>query len=61
MNLLVGISQKRKKGANTCDSGFSKATWDDVKLMLFVCSQLKNDLGTCHLKIIDFDSLHGTD
>ena len=60
MNLGEGIGHQRQKGADTCDSRFAIAPGDDVELMLFVYSQLKDDLGTCHLKVVDCYSLHGT-
>ena len=58
--IIQFIGQHRQKGADTCDSGFAIAPGDDVELMLFVGSQLKHDLGTCHLEVIDCDGLQGT-
>jgi hypothetical protein len=46
MNLGEGVGHQRQKGADTCDSRFAIAPGDDVELMLFVYSQLKDDLGT---------------
>ena len=60
MHFSVGISQERKKGADTCDSGFPISPGNNVELVLFVGSQMIYDLGTSHLKIIDIDCLQGT-
>ena len=57
MNLGEGIGLQCKKSTDTCNSGFAITTGDNVKLMFVAGSQMIDDLGTCHLKTVDFNSL----